>query len=67
MDGVTGRLIPAKDSQGLASAVGQIVSDPELAARFGKAGRARVAATFDERFVFARLESFYRELGVSFT
>jgi glycosyltransferase involved in cell wall biosynthesis len=67
VDGVTGLLVPAKDSQQLASAVVQIVADPELGARFGKAGRARVAATFDERFVFARLESFYRELGVTLT
>ena len=26
----------------------------------------RVATTFDEQFVFARLENCYRELGVSF-
>jgi hypothetical protein len=33
----------------------------------GKAGRERVVTTFDERFVFARLEKCYRELGVVFT
>lgn len=66
LDGVTGLLVPTKDSHQLASAIGRIASNPELGRSFGKAGRARVAATFDERFVFARLETFYRELGVSF-
>lgn len=63
--GVTGLLVPPKQSAPLAAAVGRILGDAELAERFGQAGRARVIDTFDERYVFARLEKCYRELGVS--
>jgi len=62
---VTGLLVPAKDSRQLATAIDRLLADPGLCERFGKAGRERVATTFDERFVFARLENCYRELGVS--
>ena len=66
VDGVTGLLVPARDSRALKQAIHEILSDRDLAARFGKAGRERVVSTFDEQFVFARLETAYRELGVSF-
>lgn len=66
VDQVTGLLVPARDSRALKRAISQILSDRDLAARFGKAGRERVVSTFDEQFVFARLENAYRELGVSF-
>ena len=64
---VTGLLVPTKDSRQLAAAIARILADQALARRFGRAGRERVATMFDERFVFARLEKCYRELGVSFT
>lgn len=66
VDQVTGLLVPVRDSRALKRAISRILSDPDLAARFGKAGRDRVVSTFDEQFVFARLEKAYRELGVSF-
>ena len=66
VDRVTGLLVPARDSRALKQAIHEILSDRDLAARFGKAGRERVVSTFDEQFVFARLEKVYRELGVSF-
>lgn len=66
VDRVTGLLVPARDSRALKQAIHEILSDRDLAARFGKAGRERVVSTFDEQFVFARLEEVYRELGVSF-
>jgi len=66
VDRVTGLLVPARDSGALKHAIAQILSDRELAQRLGKAGRERVVTTFDEQFVFARLENYYRELGVSF-
>jgi glycosyltransferase involved in cell wall biosynthesis len=59
--------VPTKNSRQLAAAIARILTDPALARRFGRAGRERVATMFDERFVFARLEKCYRELGVSFT
>lgn len=67
VDQVTGLLVPARDSRSLTEAIAQILSNTELARRFGRAGRERVVTTFDEQFVFARLERYYRELGVSFT
>jgi glycosyltransferase involved in cell wall biosynthesis len=67
VDQVTGLLVPTKNAEALATAAGRILADPELAGRFGAAGRARVVSTFDERFVFARLEKYYRELGVGFS
>ena len=63
---VTGLLVPAKDAQSLARAIRRVLVNPEISHRFGDAGRARVTSTFDERFVFARLENCYRDLGVSF-
>ncbi len=66
VDRVTGLLVPARDSSALKKAIAQILSSHELAQRLGKAGRERVVTTFDEQFVFARLENYYRELGVSF-
>ncbi|MDH3652808.1 MAG: glycosyltransferase family 4 protein [Myxococcales bacterium] len=65
-DQVTGLLVPARDGSALKHAIAQVLSDRELAQRFGEAGRERVVTTFDEQFVFARLENCYRELGVSF-
>ncbi|WP_194815763.1 glycogen synthase [Nocardia sp. XZ_19_385] len=52
-DGGTGRLVhydpqePEAYEQGLAAAVNEVAGDPELAARFGAAGRARAIAEFD--------------------
>jgi glycosyltransferase involved in cell wall biosynthesis len=67
IDEVTGLLVPTEDAQALAAAARRILADPELARRFGTAGRARVVSTFDERFVFARLQKYYSELGVVFS
>ncbi|MBD3163046.1 MAG: glycosyltransferase [Candidatus Eisenbacteria bacterium] len=47
----SGLLIEPEDVAGLAEALGRLVSDPELRARFGARGRAR----FDERFTAARM------------
>jgi glycosyltransferase involved in cell wall biosynthesis len=41
-DGVTGRVVPARDVTGLAGALEEIVADPELAARMGQAARRAV-------------------------
>lgn len=64
---VTGLLVPTKDPLALADAAHRLLSDRDLAQRLGRAGRKRVVTTFDERFVFARLEKCYRELGVVFS
>jgi glycosyltransferase involved in cell wall biosynthesis len=42
-DGYDGLLVPARDSQALAAALGRLLGDRELAARMGTAARAHVA------------------------
>ncbi|MGB5811724.1 MAG: glycosyltransferase family 4 protein [Polyangiales bacterium] len=65
-DHVTGLLVPIKDSQRLADAIRHVLTDSDLAATFGRAGRERVETQFDEHLVFERLERCYRDLGVVF-
>lgn len=42
VDGVTGRLVPEQDVTALAQALGDLVDDPSLRARYGAAGRVRI-------------------------
>ena len=53
-DGETGILVPPRDHEALAAAIGRILLSPDLRAAMGKAGRERVAARFDERRIVAR-------------
>ena len=55
-DGVTGRLVPARDVPALVSAVRELLDDPEGAARMGRAARARAVERFDWSVVAARTE-----------
>jgi glycosyltransferase involved in cell wall biosynthesis len=64
LDGQTGFIVPPRNSEKLADALGQLLADPKLREKFGKAGRQRVEAEYDERFVFDRLASAYAELGI---
>ena len=51
-DGVTGFLVPPQDAPALAHAIGQLLENPELAARFGAAARERMVRHFSmERYV----------------
>jgi len=56
VDGVTGRLVPARDPSALASAVRQVLADPATAARWGEAARSRAVAQYDWRVVTAATE-----------
>jgi glycosyltransferase involved in cell wall biosynthesis len=60
-DGETGLLAPEGDVAALARGLQAVVRDPELAARLGSAGRARVDALFDIDRCTAALERFYDE------
>lgn len=59
--GVEGLLVPPNDPDALASAVGDVLSDPALAARLAEAGRVRAAAFGWDRVV-PRLEAVYRRV-----
>lgn len=61
-DGVDGLLVPARDSDALASAIARLQDDPELADRLGRAARAKALAEFDEKIVIERTMAVYREL-----
>ena len=50
-DGENGLLAPPRDHYALGEAVLKILSDEELAARMGRAGRQRILDHFDERAV----------------
>jgi glycosyltransferase involved in cell wall biosynthesis len=64
VDGVTGRLVPVRDHTALAQALLDVLERPELAAAFGRAGRAR----FEERFSADRMVEetlvIYKELAL---
>lgn len=46
-DGVSGLIVPPGDEVALAGAIDRLLSDPDLCARMGAAGRARVLARHD--------------------
>lgn len=58
-DGETGLLVPERDADALARAIGAILGDRALAARLGEAGRARVIARFGWPRVAERFEAIY--------
>ncbi len=59
-DGVTALHVPPGDPEALAAAVGRVLDDPELAARLGAAGRARVVDLFTWRAVAEQTVAWYR-------
>lgn len=59
-DGVTGILVPPKDSKALAEALVQLLRDPDLSARMGRAGRERVRSEFTvDRIVSQTLDVYH--------
>ena len=61
-DGETGLLVPPGDPEALARAVVRVLRHPNLAARLGRAGRARAEAHFGLDGMVARTDALYREL-----
>lgn len=57
--GKSGLLVPVRDGQGLANAIVQVLSDPELAARLGKNGYNRVMKLFSARGYAKKVERIY--------
>ncbi|MEQ8999708.1 MAG: glycosyltransferase family 4 protein [Coleofasciculus sp. B1-GNL1-01] len=60
----TGLIIPPKDSEKLAEALSTLLSNSALRKAYGRAGRQRAESEFDERLVFDRLQTAYRDLGI---
>jgi glycosyltransferase involved in cell wall biosynthesis len=60
-DGATGLLVPPRDHQAMAAAIVKLLTSPDLPARMGAAGLARVRARFSvERMVQDTLEIYRR-------
>jgi glycosyltransferase involved in cell wall biosynthesis len=65
IDGVTGYVIPKGDIDRLATAIEQLLDDPNLAIRLGRAARARVEDLFDIRKNTRDMERFFSEYAPS--
>ena len=61
-DGVTALHVPPGDPEALAAAIGRLLDDPELAARLGAAGRARVVELYTWRAVAEQTVEWYRSV-----
>ena len=63
VDQQTGWLVPARDPEALASALGQLLADPVKRAAFGAAGAERARQRYSWRRVAARTEAVYLRLA----
>jgi len=61
-DGVTGILVPPRDSKGLAQAILRPAKDPDLRYRMGKAGQKRALERFDIARITREYEALYLKL-----
>ncbi len=64
-DGETGFVIAGDDPAILAERIATVLDDPELRARFGAAGRARVEREYEEKKNAARFERVLRDAAAS--
>jgi glycosyltransferase involved in cell wall biosynthesis len=62
IDGVTGILVPARDSRALAAALQSVLNDRSLAAALGSAGRERVLREFQQERVWDAIIQEYLQL-----
>jgi glycosyltransferase involved in cell wall biosynthesis len=60
--GSTGMLVPPMNVTALAVAIGAILADQTMAARFGEAGRKRVAQMFSAEAMVRGVSEVYDEL-----
>ncbi|MCW3049879.1 MAG: hypothetical protein JWO74_4163 [Solirubrobacterales bacterium] len=61
-DGVNGILVEPRDPEALASALLELLADPELAARMGRENRRRRRREFDLETMLARVQDLYEHL-----
>jgi glycosyltransferase involved in cell wall biosynthesis len=62
VDGESGILVPPRDPAATAAAVRRLLTDPALAARLQRGGRARVEAGFSSEVRLDRIEALYARL-----
>ena len=63
VDEETGLLVPPRDPERLAAAIGRVLADPELATRLGEAGRRRAAESFTIERMTRRVLEIYDEVA----
>jgi glycosyltransferase involved in cell wall biosynthesis len=61
-DGITGKLVPPRDSEAFAEALCLLLENPELAKQYGRAGRRRIAEHFSMDGMIHRTEQHYLKL-----
>lgn len=62
IDGETGRLVPPKEPAALATAILDVLGDPEKMASFGKGGRELVEEKYGLARMIERYEALYRDV-----
>ncbi len=62
VDGLNGRLVPVRDVPALTEALLSVIENPERAAEYGKAARARVEEMYSVPVWVERLEALYAEV-----
>ena len=61
-DGLTGFVVPARDSASLAQAINRLLADDNLRRQMGEAGHIRARTEFDENVMVERVIEVYRSL-----
>jgi glycosyltransferase involved in cell wall biosynthesis len=61
-DQVDGLLVPRGDAEGLATAIGHLLTNPESRIQLGKAAQGHVGERFDRRVNVGRLLAAYSEI-----
>lgn len=64
IDGVNGILVPARDGNAVAEAIGRLLAEPELCRRMGLQGRKLAASEFSVEKVVGETLNVYRQLLV---
>ena len=62
-EGVEGYIVHPEDRETMAARIATLVADPELAARMGRKGHAKVQALYDPRVAARAFEQLYRQLA----